>query len=111
MHTRIQEFLLGGVSRPNGEKTALKTFFMLVYGFLDLKLFYSLQRGSNGFIAEKTMLFQGIRGGPTFREVQLFTGGIQMLISIEINITCDFPGMRVRNPYPPLDPHMNDING
>ena len=57
------------------------------------------------------MLFQGIRGGPTFREVQLFTGGIQMLISIEIDITCNFPGMRVRNLYPPLDPHMNDING
>ena len=57
------------------------------------------------------MLFQGIRGGPTFREVQLFTGGIQMLISIEIDITCDFPGMRIRTPYPPQDPHMNDING
>ena len=28
--------------------------------------FYSLQRGSNGFITEKTLLFQGSRGGPTF---------------------------------------------
>ena len=28
-------------------------------------LFYSLQRGSNGFITEKTILFQGSRGCPT----------------------------------------------
>ena len=33
-----------------------------------LSLFYSLQRGSNGFIAEKTILilYQGSRGGPLF---------------------------------------------
>ena len=65
----------GAVSRPNGEKTALKTFLCLFMGFWISNLFYSLQRVSNGFIAEKTMLFQGNRGGPTFREVQLFTGG------------------------------------
>ena len=34
--------------------------------FLVLNLFYRLQRGSNGFITEKTILFQGSRGGPTF---------------------------------------------
>ena len=36
-----------------------------------LSLFYSLKRGSNGFIAEKTilMLYKGSRGGP------LFSGG------------------------------------
>ena len=28
--------------------------------------FYSLQRGINGFITEKTILFQGSRGYPTF---------------------------------------------
>ena len=35
---------------------------------LVLSLFYSLQRGSNGFIAEKTILilYQGSRGGPLF---------------------------------------------
>ena len=27
-----------------------------------------------------------------FPGVQLFTGGVQMLISIETHITCDFPG-------------------
>ena len=61
-------FVRGGVSRPNGEKTALKTVLCLFISFLVLKL-YSLQRGSNGFHAGKTMLFQGIRG------VQHFRGG------------------------------------
>ena len=34
--------------------------------FLVLKLFSSLQGGSNGFITEKTNLFQGSRRGPNF---------------------------------------------
>ena len=36
--------------------------------YLVLSLFYSLQRGSNGFIAEKTilLLYQGSRGDPLF---------------------------------------------
>ena len=36
--------------------------------YLVLNLFYGLQRGSNGFIAEKTILilYQGSRGGPLF---------------------------------------------
>ena len=36
--------------------------------YLVLNLFYSLQRGSNGFIAEKSILilYQGSRGGPLF---------------------------------------------
>ena len=40
--------------------------FCLVY--LVLSLFYSLKRGSNGFIAEKTILilYQGSRGGPLY---------------------------------------------
>ena len=56
--------------------------------FLVLNLFYNLQRGSIGFITEKTILFQGSRG------VQQGGGGggVQMLISIETHITCDFPG-------------------
>ena len=76
--------------------------------YLVLSLFYSLKRGSNGFIAEKTILtlYKGSRGGPLFsREgggptffqgggVQLFPGGgVQMLISIETHLcTCYFPG-------------------
>ena len=37
--------------------------------FLVINLFYCLQRGSNGFITEKTILFQGFnifQGGTTF---------------------------------------------
>ena len=71
--------------------------------YLALSLFYSLKRGSNGFIAEKTVLilYKGSRGGPLFSGgggggggVQLFPGGgVQMLISIETHIhTCYFPG-------------------
>ena len=39
--------------------------------YLVLRLFYSLKSGSNGFIAEKTILilYKGSRGGP------LFSGG------------------------------------
>ena len=40
--------------------------------------YFSLHRGSNGLIAEKTMLSQGSRGGPTFSRgggIQLFPGG------------------------------------
>ena len=37
---------------------------------------------------------QHFPGGPTF------TRGVQMLISIETHINCDFPG-GIRTPYPP----------
>ena len=39
--------------------------------YLVLSLLYSLKRGSNGFIAEKTilMLYKGSRGGPLFSGV------------------------------------------
>ena len=71
--------------------------------YLVLSLFYCLKRGSNGFIAEKTIhiLYKGSRGGPLFSGggggggvVQRFPGeGVQMLISIETHIrTCYFPG-------------------
>ena len=68
--------------------------------YLVLSLFYSLQRGSNGFIAEETIpiLYKGSRGGPLFPGggVQFFLGGggVQMLISIETRIrACYFPGV------------------
>ena len=83
--------------------------------YLVLSLFYSLQRGSNGFITKKTIpiLYKGSRGGPLFSRgggVQFFLGrGVQMLISIETHIrTCYFPG-GVRTPYPPLDPHIGNV--
>ena len=89
--------------------------------YLILSLFYSLQRGSNGFIAEKTILilYQGSRGGPLCPGgggggCPTFSRGVQMLISIETHIrTCYyylfFLGGGVRNPYPPLDPHMGNV--
>ena len=68
--------------------------------YLVLGLFYSLKRGSNGFIAEKTIviLYKGSRGGPLFfggGGCRTFSSGegVQMLISIETHIrTCYFPG-------------------
>ena len=85
--------------------------------YLVLSLFYSLQRGSNGFIAEKTILilYQGSRGGSLFsrgRGVSNFFqgGGVQMLISLESHVrTCYFPGGVSGPPYPPLDPHMGNV--
>ena len=77
--------------------------------YLVLSLFNSLQRGSNGFIAEKTLLilYQGSKGGPLFATggVKLFPvgGGVQMLVSLEtIYVLVIFQG---GCPIPPLDPH------
>ena len=53
-----------------------------------------------------------VQNFPGMRGVQLFTGGggVQMLISIEFDRTCDLPGMGSGPPTPsPLDPHMHDI--
>ena len=76
--------------------------------FLVLSLFYSLQRGSNGFIADKTMLtlYQGSRGGPLFSRgcVKLFPGGggVQMLISLETHVrNCYIPGGTCPDPLSP----------
>ena len=68
----------GGGSKPNGEKTAL-IFLCLFWGSL-------------------VQNFPGMRGG-----VQLFTrgGGVQMLISIEFDRTCDLPGTLPPPPTPP----------
>ena len=76
--------------------------------YLVLSLFYTLQRGSNGFIAEKTILilYQGSRkvhyfpGGGGF---QLLPGGVQLLLSIETHIcTCFFSrGGGCPNPLSP----------
>ena len=60
----------------SGSRNFCQTEFYLV-----LSLFYSLKRGYNGFIAEKTILifYKGSRGGPLFSGggggVQLFPGG------------------------------------
>ena len=87
--------------------------------YLVLSLFYSLKRGSNGFIAEKTILilYKGSRGGPLFSRgggggggCPTYSRGVQMLISIEIPYTyLLFSRWSVRTPYPPLDPHMGNV--
>ena len=89
----------GGGGSLTARKQPGQRFFCVCF-LLVLNLFYSLQRGSNGFITEKTILFKGSRG-PTF------LGGegsrVQVLISIETHITCDFPGGGgVWTPYHPL---------
>ena len=87
--------------------------------YLVLSLFYSLKRGSNGFIAEKTVLilYQGSRGSPLYSGgggvSNFFQGGVegvQMLISIETNIrTCYLPGGCPEPLSPYLDPHMGNV--
>ena len=62
-------------------------------------------------ISKKTIIFKGFsqRGSNNFQGgVQFFPGGVQMLISIETHITCDFPGGEGGpDPLsPPLDLHM-----
>ena len=61
------------------------------------QLIIHFTEGSNGFIAEKTLLilYQGSRGGPLFSrgDVKLFPVGGHMLISLKTHIgTCYFPG-------------------
>ena len=75
-------FLSGGVQNRRPESSLDNVFFF--FSFLVLSLFHSLQRGSNGFIAEKTILSHGSRGGPTFsRGFTIFPGrAFPMLISI-----------------------------
>ena len=64
LHERIQDFISGGGwgSRPDGQKKVWTSFLVL-------NLFYSLQRASNGFITENTILSKDPEG------VQHFPGG------------------------------------
>ena len=88
-------------SRTDSQKTAPTIYFTV------------LQRVSNGYFKEN-YIFQGFRGGSTFSKggsgptFSRGGGGVQVLISIETHITCDFPG-GLGYPIPPLDPHMNTI--
>ena len=85
--------------------------------YLVLSLFYSLQRGSNGFIAEKTILilFQGSRGVHNFPGgggvSNIFQGGPNANFFRNPCTYLLFPGRGggVRTPYPPLDPHMGNV--
>ena len=62
----------GGGSKPDCQKTALTTFFFVLFS---PQLILILQRVANGYF-KKTIIFQGFRGGPTCsRKVKLFPGG------------------------------------
>ena len=83
-----------GVSGAGGNMRESRNFCQF---YLVLSLFYSLQRGSNGFIAEKTLLilYQGSKRDSLFSRggCQTFSRGVQMLVSLETHIrTCYFPG-------------------
>ena len=56
------------------------------------------------FITEKTLLFQGSRGGLTFSRGG--GGGGGNFFQEEMHITCDFQGGSRPPIPPPLDPHM-----
>ena len=87
-------FVRGGWGPGQSDKSSDVFFFF----FFSPQLI--LQK-SNGQFAEKSFIFQGSIGGPTFsRGVQLFPGGSNCLFPIETHITCDFPG-RFRTPCPP----------
>ena len=84
--------------------------------YLVLSLFYSLKRGSNGFIAEKTILilYQGSRGGPLFSGggvSNFFKGGGGPNAYFYRNqyTYLLFSRGGVRTPYPPLDPYMGNV--
>ena len=86
--------------------------------YLVLSLFYSLKRGSNGFIAEKTIhiLYKASRGGPLFSGggggVQLFPGGgggPNANFYRNTYMYLSFSRGSVQTPYPPLDPHMGNV--
>ena len=102
-------FFRGGGPGPTARKQSGQQFFFHFSKVLNL--FYSLQRGSNGFITVKIILFQGSRGGPTFSRgggSNFYHGGrVQMLISIETHIICDFPGGGPDPLFRPLDQHMS----
>ena len=83
--------------------------------YLVLSLFYSLKRGSNGFIAEKTILilYKGSRGGPLFfwdRGCPTFSrGGPNANFYRNPYTYLFFFQGECPDPYPPLDPHMGNV--
>ena len=98
---RIQtccNYILSAAEGFRGQEATWRGSRDFCQSYLFLSLFYSLQRGSNGFIAEKTILilYQGSRGGPLFSR-----GGVQMLISLETHQrTCYLKGGGSGPPIP-----------
>ena len=80
-----------GVQSRRLDNSLDNVFFIVIFSLQNL--FYCLLQGEpNGFIKEKSLLFEG----PTFSRCVCVWGGegggVQILISIEIHITCDLPG-------------------
>ena len=67
LHAWIQDLIQGGGGPGPSARKQSGPFFVFV--FLVLNLFYCLQRASNGFITEKTILSKDPEG------VQHFPGG------------------------------------
>ena len=103
-----------GVSGTGGNMRRSRIFCQF---YLVLSLFYSLQRGSNGFIAEKTILilYQGSRRGSLFSRggggVKLFSRGgpNANFFRSQKRYLLFTRGGGVQTPYPPLDPHMGNV--
>ena len=71
-HARIHRNFCQGGSRPDCQKTALKTVFF------SPQLILQFYRGFAMVISTKTIIFQGLRGGQYFPGVvQLFPGGFK----------------------------------
>ena len=106
-----------GVSGGRRQHARIQEFCQF---YLVLSLFYSLKRGSNGFIAEKTILilYNGSRGGPLFswggegRGCPAFFqggGGPNAYFYRNTYMYLLFSRGSVWTPYPPLDPHMGNV--
>ena len=103
-----------GVSGAGGNMSGSRIFCQF---YLVLSLFYSLERGSNGFIAEKTILilYKGSIGGPIFSVgggggCPTFSrggGGPNANFYRNPYTYLLFSKGSVWTPYPPLDPHMS----
>ena len=102
--------------QTDGQKNSLNNVFFLF--FFSPQLILQFTEGGGGVqwldITEKTILFQKSRGVQHLTgEVQLLPG-VQMLISIETHITCDFSGVGggsgPLSPYPPPSGSAHDFS-
>ena len=89
-HARIQDISSGGGPFQSDKKSSYHVFLVL-------SLFYRSQMVN----LQKSIIFQGSRGGPTISR----GGGSNCLFPIVTPIACDFPGGS-GPPVSPLDPHL-----
>ena len=97
----------------SGAKDNMRGSSLFCQFYLVLSLVYSLQRGSNGFIAEKTipLLYQGSRGSPSFsRGCPIFPRGGGPNANFYRNpYTYLLFSRGFRAHYPPLDRQMGNV--